>query len=55
MGPDDDAVVDADLRVRGVDGLRVVDASVLPHQVSGNSAAPVTALAWIAAERIAAT
>ncbi|MET0820579.1 MAG: GMC family oxidoreductase [Aeromicrobium sp.] len=55
MGSDDDAVVDADLRVRGVDGLRVVDASVLPHQVSGNSAAPVMALAWIAAERIAST
>ncbi|MFC5676499.1 GMC family oxidoreductase [Aeromicrobium endophyticum] len=53
MGPHDDAVVDADLRVRGVDGLRVVDASVLPHQVSGNSAAPVMALAWIAADRIA--
>lgn len=52
MGPGDDAVVDADLRVRGVEGLRVVDASVLPHQVSGNSAAPVMALAWLAAERI---
>lgn len=53
MGPDDGDVVDHDLRVRGVDGLRVVDASVLPHQVSGNSAAPVMALAHIAAERIA--
>ncbi|KQX76366.1 GMC family oxidoreductase [Aeromicrobium sp. Root472D3] len=52
MGPDDDAVVDADLRVRGVRGLRVVDASVLPHQVSGNSAAPVMALAWLASERV---
>lgn len=54
MGPKDDDVVDARLRVRGVDGLRVADASVLPHQVSGNSAAPVMALAWLAAERIAA-
>lgn len=51
MGPHDD-VVDADLRVRGVAGLRVVDASVLPFQVSGNTAAPVMALAWLAAERI---
>lgn len=47
-----DAVVDQDLRVRGVDGLRVVDASVLPHQVSGNTAGPVMALAWLAAQRI---
>lgn len=52
MGPNDTDVVDADLRVRGVDGLRVVDASVLPFQLSGNSAAPVMALAWLAAERI---
>jgi choline dehydrogenase-like flavoprotein len=54
MGPDDADVVDAGLRVRGVDGLRVVDASVLPHQVSGNTAAPVMALAWLAAERVLA-
>ena len=54
MGPDDHAVVDADLRVRGVDGLRVVDASVLPGQVSGNSAAPVMAVAWLAADRVVA-
>ncbi|KAA1379930.1 GMC family oxidoreductase [Aeromicrobium fastidiosum] len=49
MGARDDDVVDSRLRVRGVEGLRVIDASVLPHQVSGNSAAPVMALAWIAA------
>lgn len=48
------SVADADLRVRGVDRLRVVDASVLPRQVSGNTAAPVMALAWLAASRIAA-
>jgi choline dehydrogenase len=54
MGPADADVVDTTLRVRGVDGLRVVDASVLPQQVSGNSAAPVMALAWLAADRIAA-
>lgn len=52
MGPDDADVVDPDLRVRGVDGLRIVDASVLPTQLSGNSAAPVMALAWLAADRL---
>ncbi|MGH2927281.1 MAG: GMC family oxidoreductase, partial [Solirubrobacteraceae bacterium] len=40
MGPAGDDVVDARLRVRGVDGLRIADASVLPVQVSGNTAAP---------------
>lgn len=54
MGAHQDDVVDAGLRVRGVRGLRVVDASVLPQQVSGNSAAPVMALAWLAADRIVA-
>ncbi|MGM7677666.1 GMC family oxidoreductase [Microbacterium sp. A94] len=48
MGRNDDDVVDSRLRVRGVQGLRVVDASVLPFQVSGNTAAPVMALGWIA-------
>jgi choline dehydrogenase-like flavoprotein len=52
MGPNDDDVLDAGLRVRGVGGLRVIDASVWPHMVSGNSAAPTMALAWIAASRI---
>lgn len=54
MGPHDDAVVDADLRVRGVDGLRVVDASVLPTMLSGGTAAPTMVVAWLAAARIAA-
>ena len=52
MGPNSDDVVDPDLRVRGVDGLRVVDASVLPVQVAGNTQAPTMAVAWIAADRI---
>ena len=50
MGPEDDDVVDARLRVRGVAGLRVVDASVLPIPISGNLNGPVAALAWRAAD-----
>jgi len=52
MGPGDDDVVDSRLRVRGVAGLRVVDASVLPIMVSGNLNGPVSALGWRAADFI---
>jgi choline dehydrogenase-like flavoprotein len=52
MGPDDEDVVDAALRVRGVRGLRVADASVLPAQVSGGMAAPAMAIGWRAAEEV---
>jgi choline dehydrogenase-like flavoprotein len=52
MGPSDDDVVDARLRVRGVSGLRIADASVLPVQVSGNTAAPAMAVGWHAADLI---
>jgi choline dehydrogenase len=40
MGADAEAVVDARLRVRGIDALRVVDASIMPTITSGNTAAP---------------
>jgi choline dehydrogenase-like flavoprotein len=54
MGPSHDrtAVVDHRLRVHGVDGLRVMDCSVMPTMPSGNTNAPVMAMAWRAADLI---
>jgi choline dehydrogenase-like flavoprotein len=52
MGADDAAVVDLELRVRGVEGLRVVDASVMPTVTRGNTNAPVIAIAERAADLI---
>jgi choline dehydrogenase len=54
MGLDADptAVVDARLRVRGVAGLRIMDCSVMPTTVSGNTNAPAMAMAWRAADLI---
>jgi choline dehydrogenase len=45
MGAGETAVVDPELRVRGIDGLRVVDASVMPAVVRGNTNAPVVMIA----------
>ena len=52
MGHDDDAVVDGQLRVHGIDHLRVVDASVMPSIVSGNLNAPTQMIAERAADFI---
>jgi choline dehydrogenase len=52
MGSDPQAVVDASLRVHGVAGLRVADASIMPEIVGGNTNAPVIMIAEKAAELI---
>ena len=55
MGHDAQAVVDAELRVHGVPGLRVADASIMPNIVSGNTCSPTLMIGEKAAQLILAT
>ena len=52
MGEDDMAVVDSQLRVRGIEGLRVIDSSVFPTEPNGNLNAPTIMLAERAADLV---
>lgn len=52
MGTAAEAVVDPSLRVRGIAGLRVVDASVFPAMPAAGTAAPTMALAWRTADLV---
>ncbi|WP_434580649.1 GMC family oxidoreductase N-terminal domain-containing protein [Pseudomonas sp. Z5-35] len=54
MGPDADAVVDAQLRVHGIKGLRIADASIMPHIISGNTCSPTLMIAEKAAQMMLA-
>ena len=53
MGSGKEAVVDAELRVRGVEGLRVADASIMPAVTSGNTNAPAVMIGERAGELLA--
>jgi choline dehydrogenase len=52
MGVDDAAVVDPELRVRGLDALRVVDASVMPEIIRGHTNSPTIMIAERAADLV---
>ncbi|MEK1912669.1 MAG: GMC family oxidoreductase N-terminal domain-containing protein [Pseudomonas chlororaphis] len=55
MGQGPEAVVDAELRVHGIPGLRIADASIMPYITSGNTCSPTLMIAEKAAELILAT
>jgi choline dehydrogenase len=55
MGNDADAVVDAELRVHGIPGLRIADASIMPRITSGNTCSPTLMIAEKAAQLILET
>jgi choline dehydrogenase len=54
MGSDVESVVDPQLKVRGIEGVRAMDTSVMPLTPTGNTNAPTMAMAWRAAELILA-
>ena len=55
MGRDEMSVVDGSLRVYGVQGLRIADASIMPHVTSGNTMAPCVVIGERAVDEIRAT
>ena len=52
MGSDANAVTDAELRVKGIEGLRVVDGSIMPTLIGGNTNGPIIMIAEKAADMI---